>query len=235
MIDIHSHVLPGVDDGVVDLEESLTMLKNYEAAGVSAVIATSHVAPKRGYANTRQQLEKTLNRLKTAAQQHHINVELYLGAEVDNHPNLKQVLKDAPSLNDSGVVLIDFGMKQADIAEVCYELSLLDYTVILAHPERYFYIKMDTIRALHKQGVLMQVSAPHLIGHGSKKAQTLAKKMLKEKLIDFVATDAHRARFAPGDMLKKAYRRVQKKTSTLYAEAIFKENAKEKLFGGTRT
>ena len=231
MIDIHAHVLPGVDDGVVDLEESLAMLKNYEQAGVRAVFATSHVAPKRGYANTRERLEKALERVRHAAQEANIDVTLYLGAEIDNHPQLANVLQQAPSLNDSRVVLLDFGMKQADIEEVCYELSLRDYTVIVAHPERYFYITMEAIRRLKKQGVLMQVSAPHLIKRGSKDAQKIARKMLKEGLIDFVASDAHRAKGMPGDVMKKAYQYVQKKAGTVQAERLFSENAKSWLLG----
>ena len=228
MIDIHTHILPGVDDGSTDIEESITMLKNFQACGVTAVFATSHVAPKRGYQNTVSNLINSFDILKQKVQEAGIKIELYLGSEIDNHEALEEIIKTAPTLNNTNFVLLDFGMKKADIEDITYELRIRNIYTIVAHPERYTYLDIETIRTLKKQGVLFQVSAPHLIKRGRKEAQKLAKQMLKENLIDFVASDAHHANKL-NNAMKLAYDMVKKKTSQAYANKIFKTNAEKLL------
>ncbi len=228
MIDIHTHILPQVDDGAKDIEESLTMLKNFEQCGITAVFATSHVAPNRGFNNTKATLINIFDTLQKRVQEAAINIKLYFGSEIDDHEKLEAIIASAPTMNNTNYVLLDFGMKKADIEDITYELKIRNIKTIVAHPERYTYLDIETIRRLKKQGVLFQVSAPHLIKHGRKASQKIAKQMLKEQLIDFVASDAHHAN-TMNNAMQKAYDVVKKKTSLEYAEKIFIKNAETYL------
>ena len=223
MIDIHTHILPGVDDGVQRLEESLQILKAFEASGVKTVFVTPHVAPKRGYLNTTESLTPGFESLVKATIQEGINVDLILASEIDEADDMYQLLDSIPRMNDH-TVMVDFGMRKADIESVIYELKVRGYQTIIAHPERLFYMTIEQVRNLKKQGALMQVSAPHLIKYGSISAQKLAMKMLKEQLIDFVGTDIHQSSFLD-DALEKAYKVVKKKVGEGYAALIFNDNA----------
>jgi protein-tyrosine phosphatase len=224
MIDIHTHILPGVDDGVTTLEESLIILENFANNGVTAAVATSHVAKRRGYANTHDNLKARFETLVEAKNKANIPIELYLASEVDEQDDLFDVLKEIPLFNNN-TVLLDVGMRKCDVESVIYELSIRGYNTIIAHPERIFYFDIEIIRSLKKKGVMFQVSAPHLIKLGNKTAQKLAKQMLKEKLIDVVATDTHHAN-QYNDSMKRAYDVVAKKVSEEYAKRIFVENPK---------
>ncbi|MFW6319847.1 MAG: tyrosine-protein phosphatase [Bacillota bacterium] len=224
MIDIHTHILPGVDDGVTTLEEGLIILSNFAKNGVTAAVATSHVAKRRGYDNTEENLKARFDVLVEAKNKAEIPIDLYLASEVDEQDDLYDVIKHAPLFNNN-TVLLDVGMRKCDVESVVYELSIRGYHTIIAHPERIFYFDIELVRRLKKKGVLFQVSAPHLIKLGNKQAQKLAKQMLKEKLIDVVATDTHHAN-QYNDSMKRAYDIVAKKTSEAYAKRIFIENPK---------
>lgn len=224
MIDIHTHILPNVDDGATTLEESLIILENFATHGVTAVAATSHVAKKRGYDNTKANLKARFDALVKAKNQAGIHIDLYLASEIDEQDDLFDVIKDAP-LFSQNTVLLDVGMRKCDVESVIYELSIRGYNTIIAHPERIFYFDIELIRRLKKKGVLFQVSSPHLIKLGNKNAQKLAKHMMKERLIDVVATDTHHAN-QYNDSMKQAYQVVAKKTSEAYAQRIFIENPK---------
>ncbi len=228
MIDIHTHILPGVDDGARTMEESLTMLKEFAQHGVKAVFATSHVAANRGYANHYSELKTRyddLVKLKNAA---NIDIDLYLGSEIDERSNLIDLIKQSPTMNNSSYVLIDFGMRRADIHEIVYELKIQGYQTIIAHPERYTYIDVEDIKQFKREGALIQVSVSHITKEGHKAANKFAKQLLKEDLIDFVATDAHRMNNNK-DQMKRAYAIVTKKKGEAYANAIFHDNAKRLL------
>ncbi|MFW6319304.1 MAG: tyrosine-protein phosphatase [Bacillota bacterium] len=224
MIDIHTHILPGVDDGATTIEESLIILENFAKNGVTAAVATSHVAKRRGYPNTTAILQARFDQLVTAKNKAGINIALYLASEVDEQDDLFDIIKGVPLFNNN-TVLLDVGMRKCDVESVLYELSIRGYNTIIAHPERIFYFDIELIRTLKKRGALFQVSAPHLIKLGSKNAQKLAKQMLKEQLIDVVATDTHHAN-QYNDSMKRAYDVVVKKTSAAYAKRIFIENPK---------
>ncbi len=225
MIDIHTHVLPGLDDGAKDLEESLAMLKGFALNGVTDVFLTSHVAPRRGYLNDKLILQKAFDHLKEAAKD--IPINLYLGSEIDQDKALESIIEMSPLMHDSSFVLIDFGMRKVDIEDIVYELKIKGYKVIIAHPERYFYTTYLDLVRLKKQGVYFQVSAPHLVKQGSKEAQKIAHRLLKDDLIDFIASDAHNAFNV--DVMAKAKKVVIKKKDDITAHKLFYENAKKLL------
>lgn len=225
MIDIHTHLLPGLDDGATDLEESLTMLKNMAASGITDLFLTSHVAPRRGFLNDKETLKNAYLAFKEHAKD--IPVNLYLGSEVDQEKDLDLLLEASPTMNETDFVMIDFGMRKVDIEEIVYELKIKGYKIIIAHPERYFYTSYEDLVRLKKQGVYFQVSAPHLVKEGSKDAQKKALRLLKEDLIDFIGSDTHHT--GNEDVMARAYKLVQKKKDEATARKLFYENAKKHL------
>lgn len=225
MIDIHTHLLPGLDDGSSDLEESLTMLKAMAENGVTDLFLTSHVAPRRGFLNDKLTLQEAFLSFKEQAKA--IPVNLYLGSEIDQEKDLESLLEVSPTMNETSFVMIDFGMRKVDIEDIVYELKIKGYKVIIAHPERYFYTSYEDLVHLKKQGVFFQVSAPHLVKEGSKEAQKKALRLLKEDLIDFIGSDTHHT--GNEDVMARAYKVVQKKKDEETAQKLFYENAKKHL------
>lgn len=227
MIDIHTHILPGVDDGFQTENESLKMLESMASQGIKGVVLTPHQALKRGYFHSKETLEVYFDQFKQTVKEAGINIALYLGAEVDDVADLFEVLKDTPSLNGSNHVLIDFGMSQANLKEVCYELRIRGYVPIVAHVERLSDFKLETILALKAEGALLQVNAKHLIKKGSKVAVKQAAFLLKKGLIDVVGSDAHHIDSA-ADM-QNAYALVEKKQGKAAADAMFMARAQNIL------
>jgi protein-tyrosine phosphatase len=230
MIDVHTHIMPNVDDGAKSLEESLKLLNGLSQTGVTHVFLTPHVAKKRGYFETKETFTDHFNALCDAAKA--IPIKLLLGSEVDESDDLIDVLSTAHTMNESNFVLIDFGMRKCDIEDVVYECQIKGYKVIVAHPERYFYTSMDVLRRLKKQGAYFQVSAPHLIKLGHKDAQKKAKQLLNENLIDFIGSDIHRDGIVMNAM-EKAYKVIEKKKGQAVADALCYLNAKKYLVDKT--
>ncbi len=224
MIDIHTHILYGVDDGSKSLEESLAMLKGMEESGVKVVFLTPHVARKRGYYDI-PIFKERFNEIKKAAQSQGLKIKLCLGSEVDESDNLFEDLDQAPNMNGTNVYMVDFGMRKTNIEEIVYESLVKGIPIIVAHPERYFYVDFEMLKAIKKAGALFQVSAPHLIKLGNKDAQKLAQKLLKEDLIDFIGSDTHH-QHNDLSVMKKAYKYVVKKKGKDVADKLFYMNAK---------
>jgi len=224
MIDIHTHLLPAIDDGSKSLEDSIALLKSCEADGITALVLTSHIAPLRGFIPSREQLLDCFKKLVQSANDAGLSIELFLGAEVDEQGQLSKVIEKGYTINNTKYVLIDFGMRRADISEVVYNLKLKGYKPIIAHPERYEYLGFEDLVKLKKEGCIFQISALHLVKKGHKTAQKKALKLLKHDLIDVVASDMHHK----GHMhtMKNAYDFVEKKKGSAYAKKLFVENPK---------
>jgi len=229
MIDIHNHILFNVDDGVKSLKNSLEILRHYEKIGINAVLLTPHYAPKRGYYKTKEELNAQFLKLKKACEDAAIKVRLFLGSEIDYSPNYLDDIKLAPSLNETNIVLIDFGVGESDIEEAIYELSIRNYKVIVAHAERYKDISIETLKKVRALGGVIQVNARHLVKKGSKMAQKKAKALLKEDLIDIVASDLHR--FEQVETMDAAYQHIRKKRCEKLAQQLFINTPKKVLDG----
>ncbi len=228
MIDAHNHILPGVDDGVKRVKDSLTILKAYEAMGIKAVVLTPHYAPKRGYYKSQSELNTIFLKLKEAAKNASIDVALFLGSEIDYSPTIIDDIRLAPSMNDSNIYLIDFGVGDPDIEEVIYELSIRDCKVIVAHPERYRNITLTQWKKIRQLGGVLQVSAKHLVKGGNKTSQKWAKTFLKEDMIDLIASDLHSQKDVQS--MEKAYKYVMKKKPN-QAEMLFNIAPKKVIYG----
>ncbi|MFA5535746.1 MAG: CpsB/CapC family capsule biosynthesis tyrosine phosphatase [Bacillota bacterium] len=218
MIDIHSHILPGVDDGSPDLLTSIKMAEIAVSEGFTRMIATPHFIEKDQEIDSQLILEKTkeLNKELTSRL---IDVEILPGQEILLTPNLVELFSAGKlmTLGDSGLyLLIELPMMSIPLyaLDVIHDLRLRGLEVILAHPERNLMINkdLDKLKKFIKMGVLAQVNSLSLIGVFGKEAKLTAEKIIKEGMAHFIATDCHTARARSP--------RIKEVLKTIPAEAI---------------
>lgn len=225
MIDIHSHILPFVDDGSDGMEKSLSMLRKCMQEGVTDLILTPH--HRRTFVASREKLQAEFMALEEAKKQSGINVNLYLGQEIYYKNDTKELLNKGEllALNGSKYILIEFGFfEYRDVAEAVYELKAAGYIPVVAHPERYTYFSLSDAQEVKELGGLIQVNAPSISGDSKKACLKKVKRLFKEGLVDFVSSDAHYGR---NGSMAEAYKWVKKKFGTETAEKTFTLNAKK--------
>ncbi len=222
MIDLHAHILFGVDDGAPTIEESIKMLESAAKSGIHSICLTPHVSPYRKGLSNKEEIIQTFKLLQEEIKTKNINISLFLGAEVDEHDAILSTLQAGNTLNDTKYVLIDFSRRDIDISEILYELRLYGYKVIIAHPERTRYFNIELLKHLKREGALLQVSSPNLTGKIYRTVCKRARLLLKENLIDVVASDAHSA--SDVSSMKNAFNYVKKKKGIKVAEKLFLEN-----------
>ena len=233
MIDIHSHILPGVDDGAADLDASVKLVRELASAGVTDIIATPHYVDETNYVSEVSANSKILKKLKTRLKKEKINVGIFLGNEIYISNRILGLLTDeaiAP-LADSKYLLVELPLSGEfpSYYDVLLELIREGYKVILAHPERYatFQKDFDLVLGLHDMGVLMQCNIGSFVGHYGKAARKVAEKLAKNDMIFAVATDIHHPR---GDkFMPTAIKRLSKFYGTFELEDILEKNPRKIL------
>ena len=196
MIDLHCHMLPGVDDGAKTLDDALDMARLYVADGVTHVACTPHILPG-VYRNTGPQIRKAINELQEALDAEGIALKLFPGA--DNHvvPDFVTGLGEGRllTLADSRYVLVEppHHVAPPRIEDFFFSVVTAGYVPILTHPERLSWIEpqYETLKRLVDAGTWMRVTAGSLAGHFGKRPQALAYRMLEDGLVHLLATDAH--------------------------------------------
>ena len=222
MIDIHSHVLPEVDDGSDDVETSVLMLEEAARQGVTDIILTPHY--RVNCLTDKADLEQKFLAFKEVVKDKGINVALYLGQEIYAFNDIVSALKNGKlcTLNGTEYVLVEFSFKQeTDIPEIVYMLKASGYIPIVAHIERYPYADIELAREIKELGGLIQVNANTVCVGRFHRRRIFA--MIKEGLIDFISSDVHSKR--PSEM-DRAYEVIKKKFGEETANKLFNENAK---------
>ena len=227
MYDTHAHIITSVDDGVQNMDEALVILKGYEKDGIKGVCLTPHFAMLRGFYENKQFYETHFEQLKQAAQDEGVDIDLYLGSEIDEYDHLSDLVDKAHTLNNTNYVLIDFGMREARIDEIVYTLKMKGYNTVVAHPERYHYMSLGDWKRVKKEGGLLQVVAKHVLKGGGKKSQKMALTLLKEGMIDMIASDIHTIKHIHS--MKKAYKFIAKKKNETFAKKLFVDNPRKIL------
>lgn len=196
MIDIHNHILPGIDDGSRDMTMSVDMAKIFLDQGVKKIIATPHYiqgVTTNSFAENKVILADFRGRLK----EENIPLEVYLGHEIMISPDIIRALeeKHIASLNNTSYVLVELPMLDMPIYtdSILYELLVRGYQPIIAHPERYAPVVEDpsVLFELVEKGALAQLNLPSLEGKYGKKIAKTAQLLLEHNLIHFVSSDAH--------------------------------------------
>lgn len=208
MIDIHTHILPGLDDGPGTIEESLEMAEACVSAGFTAVVATPHVIPG-VFENGSQEILESVRALRKSLEAEKIPLEVYPGAEYHITPDLPQDLAEGKlvTLGNTGkYLLVELPVQELPpyTEQVLFQILLNGVTPVLAHPERNEYLAThpQALAELVRKGVLVQVTAGCLTGLFGSLPKKAAYRYLKEEMVHFVATDAH----GPGRRLDAAAR-----------------------------
>lgn len=208
MIDMHSHIINGIDDGSKSIEMTINMLKKAEQSGTTDIIATPHFMRGRFEVEYNEVLKK-VEELKGISRENNIDINIYAGQEVYYSRKLLEYYNDKiiGTINNSKYMLIELPMLEFNIEEVIntiYELQIRGITPIIAHPERYkpFIKKPSMINVLIKEGMLFQLNAGSIAGDFGKDVKKTATKYLEHNIYSVVGSDAHRDRGRDTDMRK---------------------------------
>jgi len=230
MVDIHHHLLWGLDDGAKDFETSLAMAKASAADGVTHIVCTPH-------ANGTYEYLPEVNAAKVAELQARLDAErvpLKIGIGCDFHLSYDNILeaKLNPgkfSVNGLGYLMVeipDYGVPRG-LTETFYELQLAGLTPVLTHPERNPTLQAEANHARLKEwmrgGVLVQVTGDSVTGKMGKTAQKMVHELLAKRWVHFVATDAHNLTSRP-PRLSEARDAIAKKYGKEYAESVVTTN-----------
>lgn len=197
MIDIHTHILPNIDDGSRSIEETFNIIKEAKQAGFEAIVLTSHYMEGYYETNTPER-EVWVNAIYENLRAKNIDIKLYLGNEIYMSENMIKLLEEgkASTINDTSYVLFEMPINSEplNLYDVIYEMLQYKIVPILAHPERYTFVQKEPelIYDLVQKGVLMQSNYGSIIGQYGEKAQIIVKKLLENNLVHMLGTDVHR-------------------------------------------
>ena len=197
MIDMHSHILPNIDDGAKSIEETFQLIKEAKEVGFNEIISTSHYME--GYYETdNAEREVWVNAIYEKLQEQNKGVKLYLGNEIYFSENIIKLLQEekASTINETNYVLFEMPLnaEPLNLYDVIYEMLQYEIIPILAHPERYSFVQKEPelVYDLIQKGVYMQANYGSIIGQYGKKAQFIVKKFLENNMIHFLGSDVHR-------------------------------------------
>lgn len=227
MIDIHSHILPAVDDGAADLHQALAMLRLAVADGITTQILTPHIEAGR-YCNTGESLKKAFAVFEAIVKKEKIAIELKLAAEIRIGPELMPMISDEhmPWLGrwqGAKVFLLEFphGSIPVGVINVIKWLSKHNVRPVIAHPERNRELQRDItkLKPLVEEGCLLQITASSITGQFGREAFETAKLLLENQTVTFLATDSHNLQYRP-PKLKESVDTVSKLIGKKKAQAL---------------
>lgn len=233
IIDIHSHIIFGVDDGAKTLEDSINSIQQLKELGIKKVICTPHIC--HGNIDHIRKIKENYLKIREIAIMN--DIELYLGSEILITSETTNLLlkKRLRPLNGKKYVLVEF--KRNENIERDKAISLLEdiidigYKPILAHPELYInYRDIRFLKKLKEIGVLLQLDASSIVKKKTTyKIYRYSKKLLKNRLIDIIASDNHSNKIRNYSVLKEAHEVINKKYGWDYANILFSINPSEVL------
>jgi len=196
MIDLHSHILPGIDDGARDVGVSLAMARMWVADGVEVVAATPHILPGL-YHNTGPEIRAAVARLQAEIDAAGLPLQIVTGSDAHIVADFAGQLRSGHllSIADTRYVLVELPHHVAPqrLEDAFFSITLAGYVPILTHPERCTWIRAQypTMRRLVDAGVWMQITAGSLTGAFGREPRFIAERMLDEGLVHILASDAH--------------------------------------------
>ena len=195
--DIHSHLLPGIDDGVKTIEESIEVIRHLSDLGFNKLITTPHI------------IREKLKVVKAEVIANNIPIEIEAAAEYYLDESFyKNIIEDAELLTfGDNYVLFEtsFTVEPLILKEAIFKLNSRGYKPVYAHPERYLYLqeKKQLLTELIDQGLLFQINALSLVGHYSKQVQKFVQELINKNAVAFIGSDCHNIMQA--NVLKEAY------------------------------
>jgi protein-tyrosine phosphatase len=212
MIDIHCHILPGVDDGAKSLADSFVMLQNAIQAGIHEIVLTPHYIKGSRYSCDNAAKRKLMTELNALIKKNNLPIRIHLGNEIFIDEDILDLLKHGQvvTLAKSRYVLIELPVHDETLnsISIMFELVSNGYVPIIAHPERYEYFQKNpsNLERYFEIGCLAQGDYRSLFGKYGRHAKRTLKYLIKHRQIDLLASDVHH----PGDdyNLKKAKKKV---------------------------
>jgi len=198
-IDLHSHLIPGIDDGAKTIEDSIALIRGLRGLGFKKIITSPHIMSG-GYNNTPEIILKGRDIVREAIKANNIDVEFDAWAEyyLDETIMPKIENKELLTMGDKYVLVeLSYLIKSHNATSYFYSMITNGYKIVLAHPERYPYYHGDAFGEYHNlkdQGVFFQLNIASLTGTYGQSARQTAERMIDENMIDFVATDLHNER-----------------------------------------
>ncbi len=202
MLDLHCHLLPGIDDGAVDLDMALEMARMAVADGIRVAACTPHIYPGM-YDNNAQGIRAAIVALQAELDQRDIDLKLVEGADVHLAPDLVGEIKAGrvPTIAGSRYLLLEppHHVAPPRFEDSVFQLTVAGYVPVITHPERLSWIEghYDVFQRLVKAGTWMQITAGSVTGRFGKRPKYWAEKMLDENMVHILATDAHHPRRRP--------------------------------------
>ncbi|MDF2431835.1 MAG: protein-tyrosine phosphatase [Mucilaginibacter sp.] len=198
MVDMHSHVLPGIDDGAQNPAESIGLIKRMMKLGITKIIATPHIMADY-YRNTAETINAALDILKDELKKENIDIAVEAAAEHYFDETFEKRIDDRKlmTIGDNYVLYeYSFISQPPNAVQIIQKLKDSGYKPILAHPERYQYLDLDHFRSLHDNGLLFQLNTISLTGYYGKESKKLAESLVDNQLVDFISSDMHHLRHA---------------------------------------
>ncbi|MAO71945.1 MAG: capsular biosynthesis protein [Flavobacteriales bacterium] len=191
--DMHSHLIPLIDDGSQSEEESIHIISELKNLGFSKIITTPHTMSDY-YKNTPEIINK--GKIQVSKELKRVNLEIEFDSASEYYVDYdfrQQIVKNSFLTFGSKYLLIEFPFVEEpkDIDDIIFQLQLSGYNVVLAHPERYLYYTNKDLKKFTEKGVLLQLNLLSITGYYSDQVRKNAEKLINEDLISFVGTDCH--------------------------------------------
>jgi len=219
-VDLHSHLIPGIDDGAKDMERSIELIRSLKAMGYKKLITTPHVSDM--FLNSSETILKGYEALKEELTHRNIAIEIEVAAEyyADEHFESLLSKKDLLTFGEQKNYLLfelSYFTPHYDLESLVYDIKLAEYTPVLAHPERYVYLhdNIDAYINLKSMGVLFQINLNSIENYYSPEVTQMVKKLIMYGLVDFIGSDTHHKRHTK--FLKESF------SNSLY-QKVFKHN-----------
>ena len=218
-VDVHSHLIPGIDDGAKTMHDSILLISKLKELGFKKLITTPHIMRDK-YPNSSQIIENGLQKLQEKLLEKGITIEIEAASEYFLDEYFLHLVKerDILTFGDNYVLFeLSYTSKPIFLESAIFELISAGYKPVLAHPERYIFLhkNFEEYKWLKRKGLLFQINLNSFSGYYSKDVQKIANKLAEEGLIDFVGSDTHKMR---------QLEHLEKNLHSKVMEKIFKNN-----------
>ncbi|MEA3373230.1 MAG: CpsB/CapC family capsule biosynthesis tyrosine phosphatase [Campylobacterota bacterium] len=197
-VDLHSHLIPGIDDGAATIEDSIAMIWRLKLLGYKKLITTPHIMSHR-YPNTSRDIKIALYKLQKELKRRRIDIKIEVAAEYYFDPHFIELLESRDILTFGNKHLLfemSYGLRPVGFEEGIYKMKSLGYQPVLAHPERYLFMQgnITGYEKIKSLGVLFQMNINSLGGYYGEGARNTVNELISRGMVDFIGSDTHKVR-----------------------------------------